>query len=239
MQDPKTNAASVSDVEMEQAIAEAGKAEATETVSEEQTQSEEPQFGQAFQELAEKKGFKSVDDLVNAYKNIEGLTTKTAQEIADLKKLITKNNEPAKKDPYGHLSQEQRDALDLIRSVVNEEVNKTISPLREEYEVKKAGSVIEGIKKQYPFVNDSQVDEAITLMESNPSLSLEQAIKITSFETAMTSGNVARKQVAKTQEKKRAFAESGSTARTGDDTDYSKMSLEELEEILSVPKSGR
>jgi hypothetical protein len=70
-------------------------------------------------------------------------------------------------------------------------------------------------------------------------MALEEAVKIASYERASAAATASSKRTEADRQNKRAFAESASSARSGDDTDYSKMTLEELEEVLSVPTNAR
>jgi|GEM_PF-2352010 len=250
MSDPKTDAASSNVpgadeqtsntpelLKLEQAIeAEAGTAESPETSSKENQETDAP-YGKAFQDLAEKKGFKDVDDLVKAYQNAESSSTRISQEIKDLRTEIKQSNAPQADDPYSDLPPEQKQALELLRSVVQDEIGKSISPLKEDFEVKQASLKLQEVRDAFPGVSDYQLDEAITQTEKVPGLTLEQAVKIITYDDARSDGTTQRKRAAKTQQKKRAYVESGKTSKTGGDLDYSKLSLEELEKIL--PASGQ
>jgi hypothetical protein len=225
-------------LKLEQAVkAEAGTAKSPETSSEEKEVLEAPEHGQAFQELSEKKGFKSVDELVRAYQTTEGYSTQLSQEMKELREEIKQSNAPQSEDPYGDLPQEQKQALDLLRNVVNEEIQKSISPIKEDFEVKKASEQLNAIRDSFKGVSDADLDAAISRKESIPGLSLEEAVKIVTYEAARSDGTTQRKRAAKTKQKNRAYVESGKTSKTGGDIDYSKLSLEELESIL--PKAGQ
>lgn len=224
-------------LKLEQAAkAEAGQTEAPETSSE-PTSEDAPEYGEAFQALAEKKGFKSVDDLVKAYENAESFSSKVSQDLKEIRKEIRQSNAPQKNDPYANLPPDQRQALELLRTVVQDEVGKSLSPLREDLEIKKASEEISRVKNVIGDINDAQMEEAISIVERNPSLSLEQAAKIVTYDSARSTGQVNQKRAAKTQQKKRAFVESANTSKTSGDIDYSKLSLEELESIL--PNDGQ
>lgn len=223
---------------LEQAVnAEAGQTENPETSSEESQAENAPEHGEAFASLAEKKGFKNVDDLVQAYQNAESYSSKMSQQLKGIRDEIRQSNAPQKKDPYADLPQQQKEALQMLRSVVQDEIGKSLSPLREDLEVKRAGEEISQVRSSITGITDAQMDEAVSLVEKNPSLSLEQAAKLATYETTKSQEQVQKKRAAQTQQKKRAFVESASTSKTGGDIDYSKLSLEELENI--IPSSGQ
>ena len=67
-------------------------------------------------------------------------------------------------------------------------------------------------------------------------MELDDAVKITSYDRAVAT---AGKRTEKTQKKKRTFTESATTASSGDETDYSKLTMSELEDILNIPKNAR
>ena len=214
---------------MEQAVNAAG---AAETPNEPTEQAQEPS---AFDSLAEKKGFKSVDDLVKAYQNLEGQTTKTSQELREIRKAITQQNEPQPEDPLKDLPAEQKQALGLLEGLIERTLDKRLQPIQQDIETRRAGDQISAIKQQYPDLTDSHVERALDYMETNRNVPFGDAVKIVSYDDVRSSSQTQQAQTAKANEKNRAFVESGRTSRTGDNIDYSKLSLEELENIL--PKS--
>lgn len=218
----------------EQEIAEIEKAVSTKADETEQTEEVN-----AFEALAEKKGFKSVDDLVSAYENLESKMNPTMKELKELKEMvkgIQESNKPAMKDPFDDLPEEQREAMDLLGKLLDRQLNSKLSPILKKFEVDEASAQIQGIRKQYPGINDGEIEAAIAMMEKYPKMELSDAIKITSYDRAVSS---AKKTTEKTQQKKSTFTESASTARTGDTVDYSKMTLKELESMLEVPEYAR
>jgi hypothetical protein len=234
MPEPTTSAASDTPSElqqMEQAIAEAGQTEATETTSEAEVTEEAPS---AFDQLAAKKGFKSVDDLVKAYENVEGYSTKLNQDLKAIKEEIRSiKTPPVNDDPYQDLPDDQRKALSLLEQVIDKAVSKRLQPLQEDLEVRRAGSQIEAVKGQYPELNDGDINQALDIMESNPRLTLDQAVKIATFDKVRTSTQNNQKKAEQTQAKQRAFVESAKSSKTGE-VDYSKLTLDELENILPI-----
>jgi len=241
MPEPTTSAASdkVADSpelkQLEQAVAEAGQTDKTETSSDEQTTETSP-MGEAFAELAQKKGFKSVDDLVDAYKNAESYSTRMSQELKSIKDEIKSLKTPQPEDPYQNLPADQKQALSLLEQVIDKAVSKRLQPLQEDLEVRRAGNQIEAVKGQYPEVSDSDINQALDIMESNPKMPLEYAIKIATFDKVRSSSQQTQKKTEKIQQKERAFVESAKTSKTGE-VDYSKLTLDELESIL--PSSGQ
>lgn len=205
----------------------------TEDTSPEDTQAEdapeESQFGQAFQSLAEKKGFKDVNDLVRAYENLEGHNTKLAQEVRQALKE-TRQQAP-QRAPDADMTPEQQKALGLLRSIISEEIQKTVQPLREDVETRRAREEITKVKETYG-VTDSDVDAALYKLQEIPGITLEDAIKLVTFPQARQKANIHKGRTEKTQQKTRAYAESAKTSKSSGDIDYSKLTLEEMEQIL-------
>lgn len=237
---PTTKDASESPVEptiadLEQAInAAAGQEQTTEAASEDTGDSAAPAEGQALQELLEKKGFKSADDLAAAYMEAEGYNTRLAQQIKDLSSKIERAiPQPKVEDPFSDLPDEQRQALDLLGRIIDQK----ISPLREDLEVRKAGQEIQSVKDAFPGISNEQIEDAMSVVQRSPGLALEDAIKIVTYEAARETSQTQKSRATKTQAKKRAFVETAKTSRSGGDIDYSNLSLEELESIL--PHTGQ
>jgi len=221
--------------EVEQAV----KAELAETegTSPSDTQEADAPFGEAFQQLAEKKGFKSVDDLVSAYTHAEKFNTQLSQEIKGLTNEIRSNKVATpQSDPNDNLPPEQKKALDVLRSVVEDVVAKSLNPIKEDLETRKAREDINTVKGQFG-VNDDDVDAALSIMRQRPGLSLEDAIKIATYDHVSKGAKLQQGRTEKTQSKQRAFSESARTSKTTGEIDYSKLSLEELEAIL--PSAGQ
>jgi len=63
-------------------------------------------------------------------------------------------------------------------------------------------------------------------------MELSEAVKLVSFDKTYQKATSLSKKAASTQQNRKAFAESASEARQGDELDYSKMTLEELEKII-------
>lgn len=240
MTEPTTSAASDASIasnpelkQLEQAIAEAGQAETTQNSSENQA-AETPQYGEAFTRLAEKKGFKSVDDLVKAYENAEGYSTKLSQEMKDIKSEIRSLKTPqTDNDPYHNLPDEQKKAISILEQVIDRAVSKRLQPLQEDLEVRRAGTQIEAVKGQYPELNDDDINSALDRMEKNHSLTLDDAVKLATFDKFRSSNQTSMKKAEQAQQKQRAFVESAKTSKSGE-VDYSKLTLDELESILPV-----
>jgi len=224
-------------VKLEQAI----EAEAVSKDSPTEDQQSEAPYGQAFKEIAEKKGFKSPDDLVKAYVNLESQSTKTSQEVKELRELakeIRSAQTPQKQDDlYKDLPQEQRQALELLGKVIDERLESKLQPLKSNLEVQEAQKEMQSVKERFPGVSNADLEEAINYVDKNPSLPLEAAIKIVTYDNASKVQQASEKKTAKTQQKKRAYVESAKGSKTGDSIDYSSLTLEELENIL--PKDGQ
>lgn len=201
--------------------------------------SDDAPLGQAFQDLAEKKGFKSVDDLVKAYENVESMSTRTTQQLNELVKEVKslKQTPQDQSDPYKDLPPQQRQALDLLGRVIDERLERRLQPLQQDIEVRSAQQEIAKVREQYPGVSDAQLDQAVGVVEQHPSLSLSEAVRIVTYDQAQATAKAQAGKAEKAQQKTRAFVETAKTAKTGTDIDYSKLSLEELENIL--PKAGQ
>ena len=225
----------------EQEIAQIEKAVGAETESAKPTE-EAKEEKSPFDELAEKKNFESVDDLVDAYKNLESRMNPTMKELKDLRGMvedIKESTKPETADPYADLPQEQREAMDLLNSLLDRQLESKLSPLLKRVEVEEASKHIESVRKSFPETSDAEIDQAINIMEDNPSMSLENAVKLASYDRVKKNVSASSKRTETERKNKRAFSESASSARTGDDTDYSKMTMSELEEVLGVPDSAR
>jgi hypothetical protein len=218
----------------EKAIADIEKAISSET--EEAKQTEEKSV---FETLAEKKGFKSADDLATAYENLESKMNPTVSELKELKEMvrgIQESNKPAEEDPFADLPEEQKEAVGLLEKLLDKQLKTKLSPLLKKLEVEEASKKISEVRKQFPDTSDAEIESALSLMEKYPKMDISDAMKITSYERAVSS---ARKRTEKKQQTKKSFTESASTARAGDDTDYSKLSLKDLEDLLEIPTGRR
>jgi len=184
-----------------------------------------------FEQLAAKKGWNNPDELAKAYQELESKLTPQSRELKELKEMVKEIQKSTAKpeiDPLDELPDDQKEALSLIERIIE----KKLSPLLKRAEVEDAGKEIEGIKKQFPGSTDSEVEQAISLMEKYKSMPLGDAMKLVTYEKAKTNALASEKKAAMNKQNNRAFAESASDARKSGDTDYSKMTLEELESIL-------
>jgi len=231
---PASNEAELA--KMEQAVkAEAG-SEAKPDASKESAKEEAPesQFGQAFDDLADKKGFKDVDTLVRSYQELETYKTRLEQ---DKSKLIdsVKQTVPSKSNAES-LPDEQQKALDMLRGVVQDVVGKELAPVKETFDQQRVKDEIASVQTRYPDFKGYALENALRFAMDNPKVSLEDAYKVTSFDSASSVGQAKEEKAAKAKVKTRAFTESAKTAKS-DGVDYSKLSLEEMEQIL--PKAGQ
>jgi len=212
--------------EIEQAQAsEAGKAE----------QPDKTQEQSAFEKLAADKGFSSVDDLVDSYRNLESKLAPQSRELKELKSMVQKIQEstaPKEEDPFSDLPQEQKEAISLLEKIVARQLDQRLSPLVQQAEVDQAKSKIQAVKQTYPEISDVDIESALDVMEKYPRMELSEAVKLVSFDKTYQKAANLSKKAASTQQNRKAFAESASEARQGDELDYSKMTLEELEKII-------
>jgi hypothetical protein len=209
--------------------------QAQESEAGEAQQPEKTQEQSAFDKLAADKGFSSVDDLVDSYKNLESKLAPQSRELKELKKMVSEIKEstkPKEEDPFADLPQEQREAVSLLEKIVARQLDDRLSPLVEQAEVNQAKSKIQAVKKTYPDITDNQIEHALEVMSQYPKMDLQEAVKIASFDSTYDRLKRVKQKTASTEENKKAFAESASEARQGDDLDYSKMTLEELESII-------
>ncbi|RLI55082.1 MAG: hypothetical protein DRP09_11010 [Candidatus Thorarchaeota archaeon] len=216
-----------------QKLEQAVEADQTESTDASPQETSEPT---AFEKLAEKKGFKDADDMARAYENVEGMSTRLSQEVKGLSEEIRKVATPQADDPLANASPEQQEALKMLRSVVDDVVDKKIQPLREDTQVRKAREEIESVKSELHGISDYEIQDAVAMVKNNPSLSLSDAAKVVSYGRVTTNSVVQQGKAEKSQAKNRAFVETAKTSKSDGSVDYSKLTLEELENIL--PSSG-
>jgi len=198
-------------------------------------QPDKTQEQSAFEKLAADKGFSSVDDLVESYRNLESKLAPQSRELKELKKMVQKIQEsttPKEEDPFSDLPQEQKEAISLLEKIVARQLDKRLSPLVQQAEVEQAKSKIQAVKQTYPDISDAEIESALDVMEKYPRMELSEAVKLVSFDKTYQKATSLSKKAASTQQNRKAFAESASEARQGDELDYSKMTLEELEKII-------
>lgn len=228
MSDATTNAqASSPEAELEQALS--AEAESSESESQEQS---------AFEKLAQKKGFSSADDLAQAYENLEKNLAPTKNELKELRQMVKSIQESTAKpeeDPFSDLPDEQKEAISLLETLLERKLGDKLSPIIKKFEIDEASENINAVRKQYPGISDAEIDQAISLMEKYPNMPLDDAVKITSYDQVASRAKKNQKQ----SSKKRTFTESATSASGSDSTDYSKLTLSELEDLLEVPKSAR
>lgn len=239
--EPTTNAApndaNAELAKLEQAVAEAGAEETSDQTQEEVSENAtDSQVSQAFQELAQKKGFKSVDDLVKSYTHLESYSSQIKQERDKLASSNKPETASKSSDEYENLSPEQKQAMNLLEKVVEKVVSKSIAPIKERTEVDKVREEIGKVQSKFPDFKDYAIEAALQYNIAHPDISLEEAYKITSFDSVLMGTKSRDAQAAKSKAKAKAYTESASTAK-GEGIDYSKLSLEEMESI--IPKAGQ
>jgi hypothetical protein len=233
MPEPTTGAQASVEASPQAEIAEIEKAVAAQAGEGEPTS--ENQEPSAFDKLAAKKGFKSVEDLVASYENLEKTLAPQASELKELRRMVGEINQqikPKEKDILDDLPEDQRGAVSLLEQVLERKIKTLMAPVLEKVEVEKASKRIQDVKEAFPGTDTADIDKAISIMEKYRDMTLEDAVRIATYEKAKQgAANVSRK-TATNQQNKRAFAESASSARNADETDYSKMTFEELEQII-------
>lgn len=233
MPNPTTDGNASVEVTPEVEIAQIEQAQSSEAGKAEQPDKTQEQS--AFEKLAADKGFSSVDDLVDSYKNLESKLAPQSRELKELKSMVQKIQEstaPKEEDPFSDLPQEQKDAISLLEKIVARQLDQRLSPLVQQAEVEQAKSKIQAVKQTYPDIGDAEIESALDVMEKYPRMELSEAVKLVSFDKTYQKATNLSKKAASTQQNRKAFAESASEARQGDDLDYSKMTLEELEKII-------
>lgn len=237
----KTNTPASAEAELakaEQAIQDAADKPETPDTQESEAEAEEsqaPQFGEAFQTLAEKKGFKDIDSLVRSYQELESYKTQLEQDRKEL--LASVKQVAPKPDDSEDMPPQQREALSLLEKVVERVMDKKIAPITESFEVQKAKEEIAEVQSRFPDFKGYAIENAIRYVQKNPSLSLEEAHKILSYPERVEDVRTQEAKAAKSAEKAKAYTESPRSAKSGSDIDYSKLSLDEMEAIL--PKAGQ
>jgi tRNA C32,U32 (ribose-2'-O)-methylase TrmJ len=172
---------------------------------------------------------------VESYRNLESKLAPQSRELKELKKMVQKIQEsttPKEEDPFSDLPQEQKEAISLLEKIVARQLDKRLSPLVQQAEVEQAKSKIQAVKQTYPDISDAEIESALDVMEKYPRMELSEAVKLVSFDKTYQKATSLSKKAASTQQNRKAFAESASEARQGDELDYSKMTLEELEKII-------
>lgn len=224
--------------QLEQAVIAAGQTDST-TESEQQPDEETPSDeGQVYKSLAEKKGFKNVDDLAESYQYMESRSTRSEQKVRQLENTLSQMQaemEKLKQIQGGELTPEQDQALALLERTIDHAVSKRLEPIIQDQGVKKVEAQLNVIKSAYPWASNQDLDNTLDLMLQHPTINMEDAFKMATFDRAATVRQQTERRQAQDTQKKRAFVESASGARTGDSIDYSKLTLQEMEDI--IPKA--
>lgn len=238
MTEPTTQGAVSVDAQlaaMEQAVtAQAGESESAEQVSSTQENEQTQNDWKIFQQLAEKKGFKSPDDLAKSYMALESRSTKAEQGRASLEKQLESIKQL--KETMS-VDDEQQRALQILEQTVEKALEKRLRPIEESIGVQKVEKMVKDLQTVYPDFTGSVVDQTLDYMVDHRGVSMEDAFKIISWEQVKQTGATNQVKQAKEQEKSRAFVESAGSAKSDSSVDYSKLSLDELEDIL--PAAGQ
>ncbi len=202
----------------------------------EEVKSEAPtdEVGQAFKDLQEKKGFKSTEDLARAYKALESRSTKAEQSNRALEEQLSSVQ---KMREAGQLSSEQDQALQVLESTIEKVLSKRLRPIEDSIGIQKVDRMIADFQTQRPDFKGAIVDEVLDYMVDHKGISMEDAYKIKAFDSVSTSAKKSEAVRTRETEVSKAFVESANTAKSGKEIDYSKLSLEELEEI--IPAAGQ
>jgi len=189
-------------------------------------------FGQEYERLARKKGFKTPEDLATAYINLESRTSRVENMARDALKRLEPNegSKVAPKTPT------QDEALEILDERIKNAIREEMAPLRREREKSVVEEEISTIQEKYPDFKGQVVADAIRWAAQRPGTNLEEAYKALTFDIARNAAMATLKKEEKKKEKKSAYAEGAASANSSRDIDYESMTLEELEEVL--PKAG-
>lgn len=233
MPEPTTQAASSIDAklaQMEQEVsAQAGEAETNEQLTETKApESGAPEYGQAFAELAKKKGFKNPDELVRAYQHLESRSTKAEQQASSLQEQLEQVN---KMQATPGITDDQQQALAILEQTIERVMAKKLAPIQDTLGVQKVDRMVADMQMIRPDFKGEVVDQTLAYMVDHRGLSMEDAYKIVTFDQHRANSDKQEVRQAKETQKSRAYVESAGSSKTPE-TDYSKLSLAELEEIL-------
>lgn len=192
------------------------------------------EVGQAFKDLQEKKGFKSAEDLARAYKALESRSTKAEQSNRTLEEQL---QSVQKMREAGELTSDQDKALQVLESTIEKVLSKKMRPIEDAIGIQKVDRMIEDFQAVEPGFKGAIVDEVLDYMVDHKGVPLEDAYKIKAFESVRSSAKKSEAVKTRETEVSKAFVESANTAKSGKEIDYSKLSLEELEEI--IPAAGQ
>ena len=201
--------------------------EVKEEAQESEPESENLSLGKEYEKLAEKKGFKTPDDLARSYEDLESRTSRVEQMARDALKKV---------DQAPKESNEQAEALEVLRGVVREELRGAMQPLQEDRNRQQVDKEIQKVREAYPDFEGRIVDDAMQLAASGRAKNLEDAYRILTFDIARGRASEIVQKEEKLTQKKTAFAEPASGAAGSKDIDYDGMTLDELEKVL--PKAG-
>jgi hypothetical protein len=226
-----TKAQASANAELEKAEQAVKAAADTETTQPEQKETQAPsvELGQAVKELMEKKGFKDPEDIARAYQSLESRFTRTEQAKRELE---NRNTELQQNREVKQLSDQEQQALQLLESTIDKVISKKLRPIQDTLGVQKVDRMISDMAAVHPDFKGAIVDQVMDYMMERPSLSMEEAYRLITYDQRR--GEI-QSQVSKekrTQETSRAFVESAGHSKTGTDIDYSKLSAQELEDIL-------
>lgn len=240
MNEPTTQADASSELEaLEQAIeAEAGNSnDQQDGQSDDQEATQDaPEYGQAFQELATKKGFKSVDDLVNAYQSLESRSTRAEQARSATEKRVSvlesQLSNVQQQQQQSNLAPEEQSALKLLEDTIQRTIDAQLAPLKQQMGAQKVQTQIDAVKASFPWADNNDIDYTLELMVNHPSISMDQAFKMATFDKASSISRTQAQKAKSQDSKNRAFVEGAGSSKGSSNLDYKKMTLDDLERIL-------
>ena len=132
----------------------------------------------------------------------------------------------------GELTSDQDKALQVLESTIEKVLSKRLRPIEDSIGIQKVDRMISDFQSVEPDFKGAIVDEVLDYMVDHKGVSLEDAYKIKAFDTVRTSAKKSDVLKARETEVSKAFVESASAAKSGKEIDYSKLTLEELEEVI-------
>lgn len=208
-----------------------------ESLSEQDNESEEePTFELDGEKLtaSQIKEYKEDAAYRERYNELQPQNTRISQELADTKKQLEE------KENYDQMPEEQRNAQDFIKGVVEEQVNERIRPITAKQRELEAITEIDQLHSNYDWATKDQMARAAKHADDSR-LPISAAFRDLFFDEVMekskTQGsNTARNNL---ERKKAAITETskGGAGKTKSNIDVSKYSYQELLEMEA--KAGK
>lgn len=143
-----------------------------------------PKTGTTFAELAEKKGFKSPDDLAKSYAELESKKGRLEMGLNELAALRT---QPVQQ-PAPIEVKTENDAIRLVQQIVDQRMQSVVRPLEDKVQLQEFSRLNPDFQ-QY-------AGRIAQVVKENPNISWESAYKIAKFDTLQEQSKEAGKQEA-------------------------------------------